>query len=172
MSRSTSVLAATAALMLVLLLVVLQAGAYYPRLPETVASHFDISGEPNGWSSKGAFLGLSLGIAALLAATFALLPLVLRKLPAELINVPNRSYWLAPERRAETVERLRAELLWLGVVAELLVLVLVELVAQANLTAQPRLPPLPWWLIAAAASVTLLWLARIFWKFRVPAETR
>jgi serine/threonine-protein kinase len=158
--------------LLVLLLVVLQAGAYYPRLPETVASHFDISGEPNGWTSKGAFLGLSVGIALLLAGCFGLLPMILRKLPAAFINVPNRNYWLAPERRPETVERLRAEMLWLGVVAQLLVLVIVELVARANLTARPHLPSPPWWLLAAAGSVTLFWLARVFWMFRVPAETR
>ena len=41
-------------------LAILQAAWYYPRLPETVASHFSGSGIPDGWMSKQSFLLIEL----------------------------------------------------------------------------------------------------------------
>lgn len=39
-----------------LLLAILQAAWYYPQLPEMVASHFGVSGKPDGWMSRQSFL--------------------------------------------------------------------------------------------------------------------
>ena len=39
---------------------------------------------------------------------------LLGRLPPSLINLPNRDYWLAPERRTETIERVRTALLEFG----------------------------------------------------------
>jgi len=39
-------------------------GRIWKKLPDTVASHFDAAGVPNGWSSKGFFVALFLILAS------------------------------------------------------------------------------------------------------------
>jgi serine/threonine-protein kinase len=110
-------------------LVVVQIAWYWPRLPATVASHFDGSGRPNGWLSKEMFLAVYVGIVALLAVVFS----AVRFIPTSLWNLPNRDYWLAPERRAATVARFSEEMLWFANATLALVLLTFELAFRANL---------------------------------------
>ena len=50
-------------------LCILQALYYYPELPEKVASHFDLDGNPNAWSSKQFFIAFySIVTGAILSA--------------------------------------------------------------------------------------------------------
>ena len=71
-----------------------------PSLPERVASHFNGHGRANGWMSRSGYLFfigiLPLALGAILMAAGWLT----KSLPAELINVPRRDFWLAPGRRA------------------------------------------------------------------------
>jgi uncharacterized membrane protein len=46
----------------------------YPQLPAQVATHFDIQGEPNGWSSRLVASILVPGLGLVLAAVFTVLP--------------------------------------------------------------------------------------------------
>jgi len=60
-------------------LLVLAAGAgfsvwAYPQLPAQVATHFDLQGEPNGWSSRLVASVLVPALGLLLAAVFTVLP--------------------------------------------------------------------------------------------------
>ena len=41
--------------------------AVYPSLPETLATHFDAAGQPNGWTGRSAFALLYLGMGLLMA---------------------------------------------------------------------------------------------------------
>ncbi|MGH7579309.1 MAG: DUF1648 domain-containing protein [Gemmatimonadales bacterium] len=84
------------------------------RLPPVVASHFDGSGSPNGWSSRGAYAALLLLVGAVLPlAIVGLLKVVTRRGPDRL-NIPAREYWTRPEHAAEAVRRVRSYLWWLG----------------------------------------------------------
>jgi uncharacterized membrane protein len=74
--------------------------------PGRVPSHFDASGRPNAWSSRDEFFMLQIGVTLGIAALFIGIPWLLKSTPASLINLPNKSYWLAPERRGETMDRL------------------------------------------------------------------
>ena len=42
--------------------------ALYPTLPEVLVTHFDVAGQPNGWTGRTAFTILYLGLGLLLAA--------------------------------------------------------------------------------------------------------
>jgi uncharacterized membrane protein len=46
----------------------------YPQLPATVATHFDIDGTPNGWSSRLTAVLLVPALALLLVGVFAVIP--------------------------------------------------------------------------------------------------
>src|SRR5437588_11310819 len=88
---------------------------YYPRLPAVVAQHFGAEGNPNGWAPREAFFLISwvvlLGISALLMVT----PRLLRRVPVAMINLPNKDYWLAPERKEESLAFLQRGTEWVGV---------------------------------------------------------
>ena len=81
-------------------LALLQAVFYYPQLPDTIATHFAGNGEPNGWSSKSTFFLLMIGIMVFIGISLG--PSVLWLWQPGLVNLPNRDYWLAPERNEQT----------------------------------------------------------------------
>jgi serine/threonine-protein kinase len=108
-------------------------------LPDQVASHFGFEGQPDGWMSRSATL--------LFMAVFGIVfPLLLpalfygiRHLPDSAINLPDRDYWLAPERREETYAYLFRHALWLACLQVGFAMVLHALVVDANLQTPPRL---------------------------------
>lgn len=75
-------------------------------LPALVAAHFDAAGVPNGFMPRSIYVTLTL---FLVVGVPILLVLPLRMAtarPAERLNLPNKAYWLAPERRENTVRYL------------------------------------------------------------------
>ncbi len=120
-------------LLLVLLAVFLvRFGMQYADLPPVVASHFGVDGQPNGFMNKQVFLFfglLPLGIAALVGL---IVPSVTRAMPVNLVNLPNREYWLAPERKEVALGYLGSYLEWLSAGMVVFFLFVYELVFRAN----------------------------------------
>src|SRR5580692_11121933 len=74
----------------------------FALLPERLASHFGASGLPNGWMTKPQFfIAYALVFLPALFVEFLVGRSVAKK-PADKLRLPNKEYWLAPERRAET----------------------------------------------------------------------
>jgi len=107
---------------ILLLLCLGHAAYYYPLLPDRVASHFGASGKPDAWSSKESFAKIYFIVIAFTAVLFPGIGFILRKAPAYLINLPNKDYWLSPERRDETIAVLSRQFLWFGSATVLLLL--------------------------------------------------
>jgi uncharacterized membrane protein len=84
------------------------------RLPGLVASHFGGSGAANGFMSHGFYVCFMLGFVIGLPVLMVGVTWLSIASPKARINLPNKDYWLAPERRAETIEFLRAGILWFG----------------------------------------------------------
>lgn len=120
-----------------ILIAIGQAFYYTPKLPERVASHFGARGVADGWQTPSSFLTFNLLLIGLMALTFGAMPLLIRRLPATLINVPHRDYWLAPERREETRRRLGDGLFWLGALTMVFLIGVLQLVIAANLGPPP-----------------------------------
>lgn len=151
---------------LLVLAALLQSLYYYPQLPPTVASHFDGAGRPNGWSSKAAFFGLYLGIVALVAFIFIVLPPFLLRLPAWLISLPNKDYWWAPERRADATSFVQRQMLWFGNASMILVICTIQLALRANLPEADRLSTTSMWILLGAYGIfALVWLVRFVSRF-------
>lgn len=155
-----------------LVLAALQIAYFYPQLPDTVASHFDGAGRPNGWAPKGAFLALYAAVVALMAGLFLIVPVLLVRLPVALINLPNKDYWLAPERRQQTWAAIQVHLLTLGNATVALVLIVFQLAIRANLSQSPTLSPAIWILLAAFLGFAVTWTVRFFRAFRLPPGVR
>jgi uncharacterized membrane protein len=139
---------------------------YYPIVPEQVASHFGGGGGPNAWSSKGVFFALYAGGVAL-SAVFALgIPALAG---ASLIAVRHEDYWLAPERRAETLAFFEAQFAWFGCTMVLFIIAVMELAIRANLTVPARLDEtLMWPLLGLYLVFVAVWIARFVRRFARP----
>jgi uncharacterized membrane protein len=84
-----------------LIVLAMQLGFYYPDLPDKMAVHFDSSGKPDNWSGKGTFLIL-MALAIIICNIWVpMTGWLMRKMPDNLISIPNKHYWLANEKSKE-----------------------------------------------------------------------
>lgn len=112
---------------------------YAPRLPEVLGSHFAGNGAVNAWQSKAAFFSTELAVVVLAAVVGFGIPRILGAMPVSLINLPNKEFWLSPERRAESLGYLQMHMAWFGCALLAFLLFVMDLVYQANLQSPPRL---------------------------------
>ena len=85
-------------------------------MPPVLATKFDSNGAPIAWMTAGAVATLEFAMLALFFAGFWLLPRLFAHRTSMYWRIPNRDYWLAPERRAATIEALRGLISWMGIV--------------------------------------------------------
>lgn len=107
---------------------------FYPNLPQLLASNFDGAGNPNGWMSKEAFLSLEAGLLTFILGAFALVPFVMARAPHSVINLPRRDFWLASERKAETVLTIRKYFEWFSVLLIALFIAVNHIVFLTNIS--------------------------------------
>ncbi len=144
-----------------------QAVYYYPNLPETMASHFNASGEPDGWMSKRNFFLLEGVILMLIVFEFTLLPYLIGKMPLTLINMPNKEFWFAEERRAATLAVIGGYFEWFAVSLCALFIAVNQMVFRANINRE-NLPSAEMWLILGAFIVfVVIWMIKFMRHFRV-----
>jgi uncharacterized membrane protein len=142
-----------------------QALVYYPQLPDRVASHFDGGGHTNGWSAKIAFFAINLGMIVLLALVFVFLPRTFGRMPERIVSLPNRDYWLSPERREETLRFIQDQMTWLGTATLVLIVGMMEMTIRANLQPEPVLAPVFMWILAGFLVFMAVWTIRFVSRF-------
>lgn len=125
-----------AMLALAAIIVVATAHAFYvyPSLPDTMASHFDLSGTADGFQEKSKFMVFYALIMVMMVGTFVGIAYVIPNAPESMINIPHKDYYLAPERREATLDRLISELLWMGNATVLFIFWMMSQAFQANMT--------------------------------------
>ena len=156
-----------AALLLLSIVFLAQNAFYYSKLPERMATHFDASGNADGWMPKDAFLVFGLVLVLLVVGQFLILPVLLKKMPVSLINLPNKDYWMAPERREETVSILRSYFEWFGCALLLMFIVINQMAITANLSGA-RLSGASWLAIGGFIVFSVVWTIGLMRKFRKP----
>ncbi len=124
-------------------LVVLAAAAGFilvsgQSLPPVVASHFAASGRANGFMPRGAYLGLMLLITVGVPLVLAFVHRLVRFVPPNLFNLPNRDYWLAPEQITETLTFLQNHGIYLSVLLTAFLCFIHWLVVGANRLQPPH----------------------------------
>ena len=140
----------------------------WPRLPEQVASHFDASGNPNGWSAKGGFFALMGGVWLLIVGLFFVLPYWIPRIPDALINMPHKDHWLSPERRGESLAWLRDWMQETGILTLVLMASVHHLTIRANLEEGATLQGFGLWM-GVYLGVLVFWLLRLLLRFKKPA---
>ena len=136
----------------------------FPLLPDRLASHFGASGMPNGWMTKTQFF---ITYAVVLLPAFVVEFWVHRKVaktPEAKLRLPNKEYWLAPERRAETLAYFESFFAWFGCAFLLVEVFAMGLAMRANLDSPPELPTGP--IVSVIAGFILYNIAAVIAMYR------
>jgi uncharacterized membrane protein len=139
-------------------------------LPPLVASHFGTSGTANGFMPRTFYVRFMLALVLGLPTIMTFVTWRALGSSNARINLPNRDYWLAPERRAETIAFLRTALLWLGVLLVAFLCFAHWLVVLANRT-HPALLVEPWFFggLGGFVIAVFIWLMVLLGHFRTRA---
>lgn len=154
---------------LILLLIIAAAFVFLTgnELPPTVASHFMVGGTANSFMPRSNYLGFVLALTVGLPLALALLSTLSHFLPARFINLPDREYWLAPERREQTLAFLSNQGIYLAMLLAIFLCFVHWLVVLANAQQPAHFPEstlfasLPLFLIALA-----VWIGRFILHFK------
>jgi uncharacterized membrane protein len=143
----------------------------YAQLPQTIASHFDGRGMPNGWQPKVLFFAFLVGAVVIAAVVAFAVPRILEAVPTELINLPHKEYWLAPERRAESLAFFKTQFAWFGCGLFLFLVFTFEFAIRANFRERPQLDSSFVYALGAFLLFSLFWVVRIMRRFGSPPQT-
>ncbi len=110
---------------------------YWNQLPESVAIHFDANGQPDSWLDKDRATMLMMLLQIGLPWMMVGIAYGIRYLPTSTINIPNREYWLQPERRDATFSYVAGMLGTIAIAESLLIAALNHLSFDANRLGQP-----------------------------------
>ncbi|TAH41296.1 MAG: DUF1648 domain-containing protein [Gammaproteobacteria bacterium] len=136
-------------------------------LPDPVASHFGGEGLANGFMSRGAYTALMAVLAGGIPLLLAGSMIAAIKLSGDKINLPNREYWLAPERRGETMTWLIRHTHRFALALLVFMCCVHWLVLRANALQPPRLEE-SWFIGGLLAFFLFLagWFIRLLLRFR------
>jgi serine/threonine-protein kinase len=139
------------------------------RLPDRVATHFDIHGKPNGWMTKSQHLKFTIGVGVGTPLIVLGVFVFVRRMKGWGLNIPNKDFWLAPERREATFDFLIRHGFWLAALMIAFHAALFEAVVIANASRPVLLPATQMaWLTGIFVALLGIWLATLVLRFRRP----
>lgn len=159
----------SSAIALLLLLFVLAAFVWLTSaaLPEVVASHFGSSGAANGFMPRDTYITVFLAFIVGMPLFLVFLPDAIVRYGDKNLNIPDREYWLAPERREPTTAFVRMYCRSLAAAVAIFMGYVHWLVVRANALQPAELSTMG---IAAGLAVFFLflatWLFLFFARFR------
>jgi uncharacterized membrane protein len=155
---------------LLLLFAILFVTGTASELPPTVASHFDAAGQPNAFMSRSGYVRFMLCLAVGLPV---IVVVILRSVYSRAtdLKLPNREYWLAPERLERTRAFLVAHGVWFGSLMVTLTCFVHWLELGANRQHPPHLSSQAFAAVLIAFLIaTVAWIAALMFAFRRPGK--
>ena len=141
----------------------------WQMLPDRVATHFGEDGRPNGWMSKDNNLFILQGLYVFLFLIFYFMPVLIVKTPAKYVSLPNRDYWLSPENRKMTMDKIAAAMYEFGIYLFLFFIGIGYLTTQANLDPPVRLDESKFIIMLILFfGLTIYWTVKFMLAFRLP----
>jgi serine/threonine-protein kinase len=140
----------------------------YTVLPERVASHWDGAGNPNGYMSRDGFVSFYLWLMVGLSTLFGGIGALIRVTPDDAVNLPNKEYWLAPERREATITTITQQMNAFTIMLNAFMIGIHQLSIMANLTPDKHLSNGVWVLLVGFLGGTGFWVYKMITEFKVP----
>jgi uncharacterized membrane protein len=141
---------------------------YYPLLPAKLASHFGPDGRADGWMAKLDFVIFHLVMTTLLALLFGGMGALMHKIPNDAINLPNKEYWLAPERREQTLRQFSKEMSVFGIACLAFLFAVIQTVILSNLAGKNQLGPLFFVYFIGFLLFTAHWAVQLTKRYKLP----
>lgn len=156
-------------LVAVLVLSLATAAVGHVMMPDRVASHFGADGRADGWSSKGFFTVLMVVIDLMMFAMFYWSHVLLERVDARFISLPNREYWLTDANKPAAIAKMRDFMAEFGVATLLLLIYAKISTIMANAGAEERLnSDVFLWVILIYLAYTVWWCVRLMRAYRLP----
>lgn len=108
-------------------------------MPDVAATHFNVQGEPNAMSSRAGYRGFMAILVLVIPLLIAGLPVAISHRWPQLLNIPHREHWMAPERIEATLSTLRVRMAVVAVATIALQCFVHRLVLDANASDSPEL---------------------------------
>lgn len=116
------------------------------QLPARPATHFGADGQANGWMTRDGHVRFMLGIGLGVPLSILLVIAIVSRLRGAGLNIPNRQYWLAPERRVQTLAFVQRQMVWFACLLVLFFVMIHHLILRANAHDPAMLTPSGLWI--------------------------
>lgn len=148
--------------------VIAQVVYWYGQLPDPMPSHFNAAGQVDDEMGKFSFFAMMLGIHVLFLIGFPLIGSLLRRMPDSLINMPNKDYWLAPERREATLAKTAGIMTMMGWMTSWLMMGITHLTAMVAVDARQTINPESNWLLGIFLVAVFVVVVKLLFSYRLP----
>ena len=139
------------------------------ELPAEVGSHFAASGDPDDWMTRENYVAFMvtfiLVYPALMLLAFNWLP---RRWPY-LVNIPHCDYWLAPERKEESLKFLSTHGYWFSCLLIPTIAGVHYAIVIGHRSQPPELPlPIFFTVLGCFGAGLIVWGIKLFQRFHKP----
>ena len=138
---------------------------HYAQMPATVASHFNSAGHVDSTMHRATFAWLCMLVPLGMALLFAGIAWLLPRMPVNMMNLPHKEIWFAPENRAATLAFLRRAFSWMGLLSVAMLVAVFHLTIRANLQVPPALGAEVWVLMGLFLAALLTWIVYFLGHF-------
>ena len=158
---------------IVLLICIFETVRLWGIAPTQMASHFDILGNPDHFTSKAQFFAFEIETMLVVIGMGVVTQIFVLITPVEWVNMkmPNRAYWLAPDHRDEIIDRMSSFVAILFGIVTLGVQAGFELAVSANLHQPIHFDAQAMFMVIAGLFIsTFVMLFLLMNSFRVPSS--
>ena len=153
--------------LIVIILLLFQGYNSYWKLPDRMATHFNLSGMPNGWSDKDNFFMLWYLMLIGINLMFYVPSLFMHKIPPSLVNLPNKQYWFETEERKKiAMTKIRNLLFITMLIVNIYFGLIFETITRGNTPSKHQINPV--WLFAPMGTMLAITIIYLLFAFKKP----
>ena len=141
----------------------------YFLLPSRIAMHFGIGGYPDSWCLKHTYILTFFALDVPLFLLIYFMPFLIFKCPANILNLPKKTFWLKEENRPRLKEKTDSVMSEFGVALFAFIFVTKLLTLDANQSDPVRLNERVFLSALIIFLIyTVYWCVKFFRAFRIP----
>ena len=155
-------------LVMILIAAVVQFVYYYPKLPDQIPSRFSVAGEIEDYIGKSTVFIIMLSTIFGTAVFLTLGTLLALKKALQLVNLPNKEYWFAPEHKQETIAFVFKIMVKLTIASILMMIVILQSIIWVSIGSLESPGMFIWSATGLLCVYLLLIIIQLNRRFRLP----